>query len=471
MDQASPKSTSRKYWLIAALVLLVAAGAFIRLYLSHNAGQTSYQTSAAARGKLTASVGASGTIRAKRSVELNWNTSGRVESVLFGLGERVSADQVLAALATGSVPRNILLAQADLVTANQNLDTLLRSGSNTAQAMQNLADAGQSVKDAQDAYDTLVRKRVSGELISDTSDQIEQARKQLRFQEYIYDLFYAHRADGSTDKSLMIVQLTRSRQNIADLTARYNWYTSQASPITVEKALAALNLAKARQEDARREMDRMKNGPNPDDLAAARARVAAARSIVNQAHIIAPFDGTITQAQPQPGDRVSAGQLAFRLDDLSQLMVDLQISEVDINSVSIGQPVSISLDAVPEKTFQGLISNVDRSTQAGQGGVNFKVSVTITDPDEQVKPGMSAAVTITIKAVEDALLVPNQAVRMLAGQRIVYVLKDNQPVPVNIRLGASANENSQVVGGDLKEGDLIILNPPSLPTPTPAPAQ
>jgi HlyD family secretion protein len=143
-------------------------------------------------------------------------------------------------------------------------------------------------------------------------------------------------------------------------------------------------------------------------------------------------------------------------------MVDLQISEVDINNVSVGQPVSISLEAIPNKIYTGLVSKVNQSAQAGQGGINFTVSVTLTDADELVKPGMTAAVIITVKEVNAALLMPNSAIRMLSGQRIVYVLKENQPVPVNIRLGATADENSQVLAGDLKEGDLIILNPPSI---------
>ena len=462
MNRASPKKSNRLYWLLAGLVLLVAAGATLWLIRSRAAGNATYETSAATVGSLAANIEATGTVRASHSAVLVWNTSGRVEAVNAGIGAKVRTDQVLASLALDTTPRNILLAGADLVTASQNLATLLGSNSSVAQAMQNLADAKQAVKDAQDAYDTLTRKRVSDALVKDISDQIDQAKKQLKFQEYIYDLFYSHRAEGATDKALMIVQLTNSRQNIANLTARYNWFTSKASPIVVEESLAALNLAKAKEADAQREMDRMKNGTNPDDIQAAKARVAAAQATYNQFQIMAPFDGTVTQAQPQTGDWVSPGQTAFRVDDLSHLMVDLQISEVDINNVLVGQPVSISLDAIPNKTYKGVVSKVNQSTQAGQGGVNFTVSVTLTDADELVKPGMSASVAITVKEVTDALLVPNRAVRMLNGQRVVYVLKDNQPVPVNIRLGASADENSQVVGGDLKKGDLIILNPPSV---------
>ena len=208
----------------------------------------------------------------------------------------------------------------------------------------------------------------------------------------------------------------------------------------------------------------MKNGNNVDDIKAAQARVAAAQATVNIHQIFAPFSGTITKATVLSGDRVSSGQSAFRIDDLSHFMVDLQISEVDINSVDIGQSVTITLEAIPNKIYNGIVSSVNQSAKPGQGGINFKVSITLTDPDvaEDVKPGMTASVTITVKEINSTLLVPNRAVRMDNGQRIIYILRDNQQVPIIIRLGSTANDFSQVVGGDLKEGDMIILNPPNL---------
>jgi HlyD family secretion protein len=101
--------------------------------------------------------------------------------------------------------------------------------------------------------------------------------------------------------------------------------------------------------------------------------------------------------------------------------------------------------------------------QAGnitEGVVNFTVTVELTDADERVRPGMTAAVTITVNEIQDTLLVPNRAVRAVDGKRIVYILKDGQPAQVEIRLGASSDMYSVIIGGDLKEGDLVILNPP-----------
>ena len=95
-----------------------------------------------------------------------------------------------------------------------------------------------------------------------------------------------------------------------------------------------------------------------------------------------------------------------------------------------------------------------------QGVVNFTITVELTEFDEDVKPGMTAAVNIVVREIKDAVLIPNRAVRLVDGQRVVYLQKNGMPEKAEIRLGASSDTNSVVVGGDIKEGDLIILNPP-----------
>jgi HlyD family secretion protein len=87
--------------------------------------------------------------------------------------------------------------------------------------------------------------------------------------------------------------------------------------------------------------------------------------------------------------------------------------------------------------------------------------VELTNPDEFVRPGMTAAVNILVREVKDVLLVPNRAVRVVDGQRVVYVLKNGLPEMVKIRLGATSDTFSEVINGDLKVGDLIVLNPPT----------
>ena len=200
--------------------------------------------------------------------------------------------------------------------------------------------------------------------------------------------------------------------------------------------------------------------PDPDDLAAAQARLQAAQATVDSISLTAPFAGTITEVNTKPGDQVSPGSIAFRLDKLDRLLVDVQVSEVDINSIQAGQPVNLSFDAILDKQYQGVVNQVPTVGDIIQGVVEFNVLVELTDADREVKPGMTAAVNIVVNQLTDTLLVPNSAVRVVDGQHVVYILEDNQLKEVEITLGASSDTQSQVIDGDLKVGDEIVLNPP-----------
>jgi HlyD family secretion protein len=220
-------------------------------------------------------------------------------------------------------------------------------------------------------------------------------------------------------------------------------------------------VAQANYDDAVREWDRLKNGPDPLDIAAAEARVDAIKATLNLARITAPFAGTITRADPKPGDQVSPATAAFRLDDLSHLLVDVQVSEVDINNVEPGQNVVLTFDANPGEEYQGVVTKVGQVGNPAQGAVNFVVTVELTDPDETVKPGMTAAVTINVEELENVLLVPNRAGRFQDGKRVIYVLQNGVPTPIEIQLGATSDTYSELISSDLDEGDEIILNPPA----------
>jgi HlyD family secretion protein len=154
------------------------------------------------------------------------------------------------------------------------------------------------------------------------------------------------------------------------------------------------------------------------------------------------------------------GVTAFRVDDLSSLLVDVDISEVDINRVEVGQQVSLTFDAILSKAYEGEVVEVSPVGTLVQGLVNFKVTIRLVDPDELVKPGMTAAVNIVVDELDDVLLVPNRAVRVDDGERFVYMLVDGQLERVPIQLGASSDRYSAVVSGDLDAGDEVVLNPP-----------
>jgi HlyD family secretion protein len=222
---------------------------------------------------------------------------------------------------------------------------------------------------------------------------------------------------------------------------------------------ADVALLEAQLSDARRAAQRVKEGPDPEALASARARVAAAQAAVEVRFLKAPFDGVITQVNILPGDVVSPGSPAFRLDDLSSLHIDLQISEVDINRLRPGQAVSVHLEGIPGIEYTGRLVAVPAVGDVVNDLVTFSVEAEIQNADSRVRPGMTASAEITLTDLMDVLLIPARAVRFIDGQRTVYLLRDAKAVPVPVSLGLSSATETQVLEGDIQAGDLVILNP------------
>ncbi len=448
--------------LLLGLLVLALAAAF---WYFRRGGQTEaadqYQTYTLARGTLTAQVGATGTVRAAQSAELFWQTNGRVEAVYVQPGDSVQSGQLLAELAADSVAQSIILARADLVAAQRALDDLLQSDLARAQAQLNLVQAQKALEEAQKKVDAVNYPRASQDLIDSTRAQLDLAEANLTRAEEIYRA-YADRPDGDEKKAQALLNLTAARQERDRLRGLLSWYQGEYDDLDVAERQANLALAQARYEDAQREWERLKDGPTADDIAAAQARIDAAQATINLARVLAPFDGVVTVVSTQPGDLVTAGAPAFRVDDLSRLLVDVAIPEVDINSIQVGQPVTLTFDAVLDQTYHGLVVEVGQVGLVQQGVTNFNITIELQDADEHIKPGMTAAVNILVREIQDALLVPNRAVRVLDGKRVVYKLYDDGTLEaVEIRLGASSEGMSVLLSEGLQEGDLIVLNPPS----------
>jgi HlyD family secretion protein len=406
--------------LIGLLIVVTVASAFIFMRRSNVGTADQFQTAPIERGNLTASIGSTGTVRAKQSATLIWQAAGTVESVNVQVGDRVSPSDVLASLAKTSLPQSVITAEADLADAQKALDELMNSDTALAQAVIDLEIAQEAYEKAENYLKYL-----------QLSPKVPQTEVRFFLQQRRWGWEY------------------RTKTKSFKGPAPEEW---------ISDAENDLALKKSQLEDAQQEFDRLNNG-NTEDIAAAQARVDAAQATLNLARIISPFAGTVTESYSLPGDQVGAGANAFRIDDLTSLLVDVEVSEVDINSVEIGQPVTLSFDAILGKEYHGKVVKVAQTGTSDQGVVNFKVTVEMIDADEDAKPGMTAAVTITTMELQDVLLIPNRATRLVDGSRVVYLLVDGQPVQTEVSLGASSDTMSVLVDGDVKESDIIILNP------------
>lgn len=503
-----------KKWIIIAVVAIVLGviGYFAYSYYNQaqdrQTAQASYETVELEIGSLTSTIGATGTVRSKQSADLTWKTSGTVGNVHAFVGDQVESGEILSELEQTSLSQNVILAQADLVNAEQQLDNLLNSQTQSAQALKAVEDAEQALEDAHNpelaqaralqaiadaekAMEDAQRRVNSLHAIADKTDidiakaELALAEKNLERAEDLYEP-YENKPETNLRRAQLLSNLAKAQQQYDSAVRTLNAMTGTGSAI--DKAVADANLAtaqaqlleaqreyervkggatpgditllEARLADAEREWQRLKDGPTAEDIASAQARVAAAEATLSQAWIEAPFTGTITIAEPKIGDQVGPNTFAFRLDDLSTLYVDLDVSEIDINQVAPGQLVALTFDAIRGKEYNGEVVDVGLIGTEVQGVVTFVVTIELTDADADIRPGMTSAVDIVVSRTDEALLVPNQAIRTNEGIQVVFLLDSSGGlIPVAINLGASSSTLSEVIGGDLKEGDWIVINP------------
>jgi HlyD family secretion protein len=445
--------------IFVAILILVALGiiGYFGYQVIQNRQQaksiSNLETVTASQGSLTATVGATGSVRPDQSALIPWQTTGNVDQVFVQVGEVVTSGQVLASLVTTSLPQNVILAQSDLIAAQNQLDDLQNNQSASKQAMQTVNISQQAVYDAERAMVRFDQKAYKDELekaqnaVVDKKDALDQAQSD-------FDPYKDWDPNNSTYQ--------KYEQLLTDAQIAYDEAVRKVDELELQQQSAQANLdsANAALADAQRAYDQVKDGPNPDDITVLQTRIAAAQATVNNAKLTAPIDGTITEIDMKSGDQVAPGAALIRLDDLGRLLVDVQVSEVDINSINVGQAVTLSFDAIQEKQYAGVVSQVAPVGSVIQGVVNFDVTVELTDSDENVKPGMTAAVNIIVDQITDALLVPNRAVRVVDGKQVVYILENGQLQDVEVILGASSDNMSEVTGGNLKVGDQIVLNPP-----------
>jgi HlyD family secretion protein len=453
----------KKHWRAILIIALLAVAGVIGLFIYQRANaqrQTqSYQTSILARGTLIASIGATGTIQARQQASMAFSISGRVGAVHIQLGDTVTPGQVLVELDPAYYPQQVISAQADLINAQKALDNLKTSKTALAQAQLDLANAKKALDAAKTDYDNAFQKYNEGWL--------REAQKKVD-QTYLDWQYYRNHNDGSLKAMIELQRRWRAYQDALQELKKAQRYHDQGVGTSggteeakkeLDIAKGKLDLAQAQYDDALAAYDRLKDGVPSQDLQAAQAQVDSAQAILDQVNIKAPFSGTILAVNVVKGDMVSPATAVVVIADLSELHVDVPIAEVDYNRLATGQSAQLVLDAIPDTTYHGKVTQIGLSASTSGGSVSYPIRVVVSDADKNMLPGMTVAVEIEVSHLDNVLLVPNRAVRNLNGSLVVYILQNGVQKPVTVVLGSSNDTMSQVTKGDLKEGDVIVLNP------------
>jgi HlyD family secretion protein len=462
-----PKNTRARTWIIILVVVVVVAGIGVWYFTSRNTNPatTQYQTVQAEKGTLTATVGATGTVRSNQTAVLTWQNTGTIGIVNVKPGDQIKTGGVLASLLLAPVTQSTL--ESALITAQQNLAELA-SPEAIANARLAITTAQTDVTNAQLAVNNLKYWQNTA-LVQNYYANMVLAKSNLDKAQTAYDNAKGGQYINNANQAAAYNTLYTAQVTYNNAKYYYSLYSQAPTQNQQDQAQANLDLANATLKNAQVYLAVLNGGAVPADATGtvllqyeqAQLAVQTAQENLDAAKLTAPFNATITDVSGMVGDQVSLGTQAFRIDDLSQMKVDVQVSEVDINNVQVGQPVTLTFDAISGKTYNGKVTEVAQTGDTVQGAVDFTVTVVLTDPDTSVKPGMTAAVTITVKQVNNVLLVPSRAVRLVNNQLVVYILNNGQLQAVNVTLGASSDTMSEVVSSNLKAGDIIILNPPS----------
>jgi len=182
--------------------------------------------------------------------------------------------------------------------------------------------------------------------------------------------------------------------------------------------------------------------------------VEARQSDLNSLSIAAPFDGVVTSVNVNPGDRVAAGAPVVTVVDISHLQVVASISELQIAQVAVGQKVTITADALPGTTWDGIVTAIAPVGQVQNGVGNFDVTIDVANPGS-LRAGMSCNASIFVASHDDVLMVPAEAVSGEGDQAFVQVLVNNKPELRHVTVGLHNDAFVEITSG-LQEGEVVI---------------
>ena len=400
-----PSGWRRPLWWILALVLLaLAAGAYLWSGRQASKAQPSYVTEAVGRGDITLTVSANGTVQPTRSVNIGSELSGTVRSVRVDVNDRVSQGQVLVELDTAKLS-----------------DQVARSRAALAAAQAQLAEATATLKESQASLARLEEvARLSGGKVPSAAE--------------------------------------------------------------LDAGRAALGRAQASEDSARAAITQ------------ARAALSTDETNLAKASIRSPIDGVVLARTVEPGNAVAASLQAVTLltiaEDLRRMRVEVSVDEADVGAVRVGQAARFSVSAYPARQYPAEVTRVAFGPTKTDNVITYTTYLDVANDDLSLRPGMTAAASIVATERKGVLLVPNTALRFTpvngqaqggsvlsmmmprppasarktaradskAGAKKVWVLRQGEPVAVVVEAGISDGRMTEVVGGELKEGDQVITD-------------
>jgi HlyD family secretion protein len=472
-----------RFLLIVAVIAAVAAGGFL---FWQSQGSTAAQDAAddildetvIERGDLRVTIGTTNTLAPNRQVQLRFELTTLVEEIYVQEGQTVAAGDPIARVNADDLQAALNDAQILLDIRRISLEALLTpprpEDIAAAQAALDSARAQLAAAYATGSPQTAEIARIQAELARNALWQAQLQRDQAVNPPTV--VVSQTLPDGSVvtqevdppgaNPEAFEPGLTQAEfgVQIADANA-VAAADNNADPGSIASAEASIVAAQTT-------LDRLVNGADEMDIAMAEIELAQAQESLDSAQatlaratLTAPFAGTIAQLNLTIGEPPPATtEAAALLIDTTSFFLDLPVDETDIGRISIGQPVEIELDALPDELFTGSVTRlpVAPAPQApGQNVVTYVIRVTLDATSAPVRAGMTATATIIVDNRADVLIVPNRFVRIDRESGQAFVTVETAPgayEELPIVLGVRNETETEVVSG-AEAGQRVLLLP------------
>jgi len=465
------------------------------------------QTTTIERASLVFDVNATGRVTPEQNVALAFKTSGRVSEILVKEGDLVERGQVLATLETANLQQALLQAEATLRSAQAQL-AKAKAGSRPEEiagaeaaamsaqvgvraadkaveiARGNVAVAQASLSSAQASLNKLVAGPTALE-IKIAEKQVEAAKNSLWGLQGQRDALggpggsSAQREAAQAQVASQESQIAIAQLQLEQLRAGSRPEDIAVARAQVEQAKASLQVAeaqlgqaetqvesaKAQAQQAQAQLDLLRSGLLAEDIAVAESQVAQAEAGLRQAQLalqdatlIAPLRGVVAQINSQVNELVTVGQPVLVLVDDSMYHITVSVDEADIGQISEQQTVEVTLDAYPGQTMEGKVARIAPVSSTEGGIVAYKVRVDLMSGEIPMREGLTANAKIVTKRMEDVLVIPNEAILVdeNSGSKFAARVVGGTVNLVPIETGYQTDVLSQITSG-LEEGDVVVL--------------
>ncbi len=494
----------RNIWIIVIILILVVIGFFI---FKGKGNTGSIQTGLVTKQNLQETVLSTGQVVSATDLSLSFQASGIVRQISAKEGDKVSKGKVLASLDQSSALANLVSAQGSLAQAQASYDKLINGA--TPNDIQMLQDAVTSASVSlnnfynsasitlngsytaiYNAYNTVVIMKdryftavdpqsilvqdnkininnymasastsisqATGNdkvdlVISNLSDYLNSTFSSLQIIRNQFDLGIYYNNVSATDKALLDAQKTAVSTALSNInTLQNNIASYKASLQTAQHNLSAKQ-AKPRQED----IDLAKA-----QIISAQGQVDSAQAIVNNSVVVAPADGTITRVEIKVGELASPSKEVMILQDIGNLHSEAYVSEANVASLQIGQAIDYTFDALgPDQHFSGKVLIINPAATIISGVVDYLVKGSI-DNTPNIKPGMTANMTILVAKKDNTLAIPSTAIINKNNQQYVRIITDSKNKTykeVKVQTGLQADGGLVEITSGISDGQEIVI--------------